>query len=97
TGGTRPPGHAELPADRSSVVSFVLVREDDDWRVAAFQNTRAQRLADPASRSPVPGGREAAGHRRLEGCRGGVNSARSSSRRTTRPATSASFALRLRA
>jgi uncharacterized protein (TIGR02246 family) len=43
TGGTRPPGHAELPADRSSVVSFVLVREDDDWRIAVFQNTRAQR------------------------------------------------------
>lgn len=42
TGGTRPSGHAELPPDRSSVVSFLLVRAGDDWRIAAFQNTRAQ-------------------------------------------------------
>jgi uncharacterized protein (TIGR02246 family) len=41
TGGTRPPGDGQLPPDRSSVVSFVLVREDADWRIAAFQNTRA--------------------------------------------------------
>jgi uncharacterized protein (TIGR02246 family) len=42
TGGTRPPGQEELPAGRASVVSFVLVREGEDWRIAAFQNTRAQ-------------------------------------------------------
>jgi uncharacterized protein (TIGR02246 family) len=41
TGGTRPPGQEEVPADRASVVSFVLVRDEDDWRIAAFQNTRA--------------------------------------------------------
>jgi uncharacterized protein (TIGR02246 family) len=42
-GGTRPPGQEEMPADRASVVSFVLVREVDDWKIAAFQNTRASR------------------------------------------------------
>jgi uncharacterized protein (TIGR02246 family) len=42
-GGTRPPGQEQLPPDRASVVSFVLVRGEDDWRIAAFQNTRAQR------------------------------------------------------
>jgi uncharacterized protein (TIGR02246 family) len=42
-GGTRPPGQEEPAPDRASVVSFVLVRQDDDWRIAAFQNTRAQR------------------------------------------------------
>jgi len=41
TGGTRPPGQEELPSDRASVVSFVLVRDGEDWRIAAFQNTRA--------------------------------------------------------
>ena len=41
TGGTRPPGQDETPADRASVVSFVLVREAGDWKIAAFQNTRA--------------------------------------------------------
>jgi uncharacterized protein (TIGR02246 family) len=40
-GGTRPPGREELPPDRASVVSFVLVRDDGGWRIAAFQNTRA--------------------------------------------------------
>ena len=43
TGGTRPPGREEVPSDRASVVSFVLVREEDDWKIAAFQNTRAPR------------------------------------------------------
>jgi uncharacterized protein (TIGR02246 family) len=43
TGDTRPPGQEEPAPDRASVVSFVLVRHDDDWRIAAFQNTRAQR------------------------------------------------------
>jgi uncharacterized protein (TIGR02246 family) len=42
TGGTRPPGQEETPADRASVVSFVLVRGEDGWKIAAFQNTRAQ-------------------------------------------------------
>jgi uncharacterized protein (TIGR02246 family) len=41
-GGTRPPGQEQPSPDRSSVVSFVLVREEDDWKIAAFQNTRAQ-------------------------------------------------------
>jgi uncharacterized protein (TIGR02246 family) len=41
TGGTRPPGQEEVPADRASVVSFVLVRAGADWKIAAFQNTRA--------------------------------------------------------
>jgi uncharacterized protein (TIGR02246 family) len=41
-GGTRPPGQEEMPAERTSVVSFVLVRDADDWKIAAFQNTRAR-------------------------------------------------------
>jgi uncharacterized protein (TIGR02246 family) len=51
-GGTRRPGQDELPPDRASVVSFVLVRKDDRWRIAAFQNTRATApaRADVASR-----------------------------------------------
>jgi uncharacterized protein (TIGR02246 family) len=39
-GGIRPRGADELTADRRSVVSLVLVEDGDDWRVAAFQNTR---------------------------------------------------------
>ncbi|MHA6616802.1 SgcJ/EcaC family oxidoreductase [Pseudonocardia sp. DLS-67] len=42
-GGTRPPGQEGVPSDRASVVSFVLVREGEDWKIAAFQNTRASR------------------------------------------------------
>lgn len=44
TGGTRPPGQEHQPADRASVVSFVMVRDEGDWRIAAFQNTRRAAL-----------------------------------------------------
>jgi uncharacterized protein (TIGR02246 family) len=41
-GGVRLAGQEELATDRASVVSFVLVRGDGGWRIAAFQNTRRQ-------------------------------------------------------
>jgi uncharacterized protein (TIGR02246 family) len=40
-GGTRPPGQQDVSAERASIVSFVLVEQDEGWRIAAFQNTRA--------------------------------------------------------
>ncbi|RZQ60381.1 SgcJ/EcaC family oxidoreductase [Amycolatopsis suaedae] len=46
-GGTSVLAGQEPDPARASVVSFVLVRDDGRWRVAAFQNTR---------RSPVPAG-----------------------------------------
>ncbi|WP_232663359.1 SgcJ/EcaC family oxidoreductase [Pseudonocardia sp. TRM90224] len=39
-GGVELAGSAGLPADRESVVTFVLVEDGGEWRVAAFQNTR---------------------------------------------------------
>jgi hypothetical protein len=41
-GGSRPPGVQEVPADRASIVSFLLLRGGGgSWRIAAFPNTRA--------------------------------------------------------
>ncbi|GAA1842840.1 SgcJ/EcaC family oxidoreductase [Pseudonocardia ailaonensis] len=40
TGGVLPAGAADVPAERVSVVSYLLVRADSGWQVAAFQNTR---------------------------------------------------------
>ncbi|MEJ3655245.1 SgcJ/EcaC family oxidoreductase [Actinomycetes bacterium KLBMP 9759] len=39
-GGVELAGSAGLPADRASVVTFVLVQDEGEWRVAAFHNTR---------------------------------------------------------
>ena len=45
-GGSSLGGGEESDSDRRSTVMFVAVRDDGDWRFAAFQNTR---------QSPVPG------------------------------------------
>ena len=37
--------NAESDPDRASIVTFVLVCEEDGWRIASFQNTR---VSDPA-------------------------------------------------
>lgn len=39
-GGSSLNGEAKADAGRESTVTFVLVRESDDWRIASFQNTR---------------------------------------------------------
>ncbi|GEL22099.1 hypothetical protein PSU4_10530 [Pseudonocardia sulfidoxydans NBRC 16205] len=39
-GGVALDGQETAGADRASTVSFVFVRDDDAWRIAAFQNTR---------------------------------------------------------
>ena len=44
-GGSSLSGNAESDPDRASTVTFVLVREEDGWRIASFQNTR---VSDPA-------------------------------------------------
>jgi uncharacterized protein (TIGR02246 family) len=41
-GGTVMAGQSDLDPERNSVQSLVVARHDDDWRIEAFQNTRAQ-------------------------------------------------------
>ena len=45
TGGVLWPGQTDLAAERRSIQTYVVVRRDGRWRIAAFQNTRIQ--SDP--------------------------------------------------
>jgi uncharacterized protein (TIGR02246 family) len=47
-GGTVLAGQSDIAPDRNSVQTFIAVRRDDEWRVAAFHNTRAEYLGRPA-------------------------------------------------
>jgi uncharacterized protein (TIGR02246 family) len=46
-GGTAPAGALDLAPDRNSVQTMVAVRDGAVWRLAAFQNTRAQFMGRP--------------------------------------------------
>ena len=46
-GGTVLAGASDLAPDRNSVQTLVAVRDGDGWRLAAFQNTRAQFFGRP--------------------------------------------------
>jgi uncharacterized protein (TIGR02246 family) len=45
-GGVVFPGEAEVPSERFSIQTFVLTKQDGQWLIEAFQNTRI----DPATR-----------------------------------------------
>jgi len=47
-GGTVMAGESDLAPDRNSVQTLVAAKRDGDWRIAAFQNTRAEYIARPA-------------------------------------------------
>lgn len=46
-GGTILAGQSDIDPDRNSIQTFIAVKRDDAWRVAAFNNTRAQYLGRP--------------------------------------------------
>ena len=46
-GGTVLAGQSDIAPDRNSVQTFVAVKRDGVWRVAAFHNTRAEYLGRP--------------------------------------------------
>ncbi|MGD9893653.1 MAG: SgcJ/EcaC family oxidoreductase [Dehalococcoidia bacterium] len=46
-GGTILTGQSDIAPDRNSVQTFIAVKRDGDWRVAAFHNTRAEYLGRP--------------------------------------------------
>jgi len=45
-GGSSLTGEAATDPGRASTLTFVLVKDDEDWRIASFQNTR---VSDPAA------------------------------------------------
>jgi uncharacterized protein (TIGR02246 family) len=49
-GGVLPAGHTEVPDEQSIRASWVVVKRDGQWRLAAYQNSHAQ------LRLPAPGG-----------------------------------------
>lgn len=46
-GGTLMQGHSDLDPERNSVQTLVAVKRDGSWKLAAFQNSRAQFLGRP--------------------------------------------------
>ena len=48
-GGTVMAGQTDLEPERNSVQTLVAVKAEGEWRLAAFQNTRAQYLGRPES------------------------------------------------
>ena len=49
-GGVLPAGHTEVPDEQSIRASWVVVRRDGEWRLAAYQNSHAR------LQLPAPGG-----------------------------------------
>jgi uncharacterized protein (TIGR02246 family) len=54
SGGVRWPGQEKASAEQNSVQTFVLVKQDGQWRITAFQNTRIQPLPPPGGSGPPP-------------------------------------------
>jgi uncharacterized protein (TIGR02246 family) len=54
SGGVRWPGQEQAPAEQNSVQTFVLVKQDDQWRITAFQNTRVQPFPPQGISGPPP-------------------------------------------
>ena len=46
-GGTVMPGQTDLEPERNSVQTLVVVRRNGEWRLSAFQNTRAAYMGRP--------------------------------------------------
>jgi uncharacterized protein (TIGR02246 family) len=46
-GGTVMPGQADLEPERNSVQTLVAVKREGEWRLTAFQNSRAQYMGRP--------------------------------------------------
>ena len=46
-GGTMMPGQSDLDPDRNSIQTLVATKHDGAWKLAAFQNSRAQFLGRP--------------------------------------------------
>jgi uncharacterized protein (TIGR02246 family) len=46
-GGTVMAGQTDLAPERNSVQTLVIVRQNGEWRIAAFQNSRAQYMGRP--------------------------------------------------
>jgi uncharacterized protein (TIGR02246 family) len=47
-GGTIMAGQSDIEPERNSIHTLVVMKESDDkWRIAAFQNTRAQYIGRP--------------------------------------------------
>ncbi|MFG2566258.1 SgcJ/EcaC family oxidoreductase [Streptomyces sp. NPDC048567] len=49
-GGVLPAGHSEVPDEQAIRASWVVVRRDGEWRLAAYQNSHAR------LQLPAPGG-----------------------------------------
>ncbi len=46
-GGTVMPGETDIAPDRNSVQTLVAVKRDGNWRLTAFQNSRAEFMGRP--------------------------------------------------
>jgi len=46
-GGTVMAGESDLASDRNSIQTLVAVKQEGEWRLAAFQNTRVQYWGRP--------------------------------------------------
>ncbi len=49
-GGVLPAGHTEVPDEQSIRASWLVVKRDGEWRLAAYQNSHARQTL------PAPGG-----------------------------------------
>lgn len=46
-GGTVMPGQSDLEPERNSIQTMVVTKQEGQWRIAAFQNSRAQFMGRP--------------------------------------------------
>jgi uncharacterized protein (TIGR02246 family) len=51
-GGVQRSGQAEASPEQNSIQTFVVVKRNGEWSVAAFQNTRIQPLQPPGGPAP---------------------------------------------
>ncbi|MER3482515.1 MAG: hypothetical protein C4332_04570 [Meiothermus sp.] len=46
-GGTVMAGQTDLEEGHNSIQTMVVTKQDEQWRIAAFQNSRAQYMGQP--------------------------------------------------